>query len=87
MQKEKAFLEKRFRELAERYAGRIPMWEVTNELLVSFRRGETGIFSAPDLVEWSFKTAERYFPASNGKTVVTKFSLAPDGRSALELTI
>ena len=42
VQKEKAFLEKRFRELAERYAGRIPMWEVTNELLVSFRCGETG---------------------------------------------
>ena len=42
VQKEKAFLEKHFRELAERYAGRIPMWEVTNELLVSFRRGETG---------------------------------------------
>ena len=64
VQKEKVFLEKRFRELAERYASRIPMWEVTNELLVPFRRGETGIFSGPDLVEWSFKTAERHFPAN-----------------------
>jgi GH35 family endo-1,4-beta-xylanase len=64
LQKEKVFLEKRFRELAERYAGRIPMWEVTNELLIAFRVGETAIFSAPDLVEWSFKTAERHFPAN-----------------------
>ena len=64
VQKEKALLEKRFRDLAERYAGRIPMWEVTNELLIPFRRGETSIFSAPDLVEWSFKTAERHFPAN-----------------------
>ena len=32
--REKMLLEKRFRELAERYAHRIPMWEVTNETLV-----------------------------------------------------
>ena len=31
IQKEKYLLEKRFRELAERYAKRVPMWEVTNE--------------------------------------------------------
>ena len=33
VEREKALLEKRFAELAARYAKRIPMWEVTNETL------------------------------------------------------
>ena len=64
--KEKLLLEKRFRELAERYARRIPMWEVTNETLIwnRDRIGVNGFFDQEDLVEWSFKTAEKYFPAN-----------------------
>lgn len=64
IESEKELLEKRFAELAARYADRIPMWEVTNETLFwtqgQLRRGS--IFLAPDIVEWSFKTADRYFP-------------------------
>ena len=64
--REKMLLEKRFRELAERYAHRIPMWEVTNETLVwnPDRTGVSEFFTQEDLVEWSFKTAEKYFPAN-----------------------
>ncbi|MBO7687228.1 MAG: endo-1,4-beta-xylanase [Kiritimatiellae bacterium] len=64
--REKQLLEKRFRELAARYAHRIPMWEVTNETLhwVKGRLNASNFLAEPDLVEWSFKTAERYF-ASN----------------------
>ena len=64
--REKMFLEKRFRELAERYAHRIPMWEVTNETLIwqDSRLGISEFFEQEDLVEWSFKTAEKYFPAN-----------------------
>ncbi|MBP5640717.1 MAG: endo-1,4-beta-xylanase [Victivallales bacterium] len=59
---EKKCLEKRFRELAERYARRIPMWEVTNETF--FHRKDVSLYSQPDLIEWSFKLAENYFPGN-----------------------
>ena len=60
---EKQCLEKRFRELAERYARRIPMWEVTNETFWVPQTHST-LYRQPDLVEWSFAIAERYFPAN-----------------------
>ena len=58
----RAALVKRFSELADRYAGQIPSWEVTNETL--FRNGRTVNFDTPDLVEWSFKQADRFFPGN-----------------------
>lgn len=60
---EKQCLEKRFRELAERYAARIPMWEVTNETFWGYKR-LSNLYSQPDFVEWSFALAENYFPAN-----------------------
>ena len=60
---EKQCLEKRFRELAERYAARIPMWEVTNETFWMTRTLST-LYAQDDLVEWSFALAEKYFPAN-----------------------
>ena len=60
---EKQCLEKRFRELAERYSRRIPMWEVTNETFWVPQKYST-LYRQPDLVEWSFALAERYFPAN-----------------------
>lgn len=59
---EKFYLEKRFRELAERYADKIHGWEVTNETLFLPSERTTAFFEEPDMVNWSFKTAERYFP-------------------------
>lgn len=50
---------RRFRELAERYADKIHCWEVTNETLCA---GRTPFFDEPDVVEWSFKHADRLFP-------------------------
>ncbi|MBO4491825.1 MAG: endo-1,4-beta-xylanase [Lentisphaeria bacterium] len=61
---EKKCLEKRFRELAERYAGRIPMWEVTNETYWGGFRFDSAFYQQPDFVEWSFALAEQYFPAN-----------------------
>ena len=58
-------LYKRFSELAERYAARIPSWEVTNETLYPPRvRPHTTHYTAPDSVEWSFRAADRLFPAN-----------------------
>lgn len=64
--REKRLLERRFRELAERYARRVPTWEVTNETLLwqPNRLRLSEFFAEPDLVEWSFRTAERFFPAN-----------------------
>lgn len=53
-------LEKRFKELAERYAKDIYPWEVTNETF--FKEHKTKFYEEDDFVEWSFDTAEKYFP-------------------------
>ena len=60
---EKQCLEKRFRELAERYSKHIQMWEVTNETFWGLRFLNT-FYMQDDLVEWSFALAENYFPAN-----------------------
>lgn len=65
IQREKYLLEKRFRELAERYAKRVPMWEVTNETFWGSNDSGSNFYREPDFVEWSFKLAERYFPANH----------------------
>ncbi len=60
-------LTKRMREIAERYAGRIPGIEVTNEFLVGSmidnpERHNTALYTDPEVIEWSFETARRFFP-------------------------
>ena len=69
--REKTLLEKRMREIAERYASRVPMWEVTNETFRDPSRDNggglfrpTNLYLEDDFVEWSFKTAEKYFGAN-----------------------
>lgn len=53
---------KRFREISERYADRIPMIEVTNETL---REGhEIRFYEEDDYIDWSFHQAERFFPTN-----------------------
>jgi len=64
----KYYLEKRMAECAERYRDRIPGWEVTNELFCgnfdtyAQNRHATNFFWDPEVVEWSFNTARKYFP-------------------------
>lgn len=55
-------LERRFSEIAERYARRINTIEVTNEM--RWRSGDerTALYNEPDFVEFCFKLAEKYFP-------------------------
>ncbi len=55
----KALLTRRFREIAERYADKIPMIEVTNE---TFWGHGTPFYYEDDFCEWSFREAEKYFP-------------------------
>ena len=56
----KSALEKRYREISERYADKIPTIEVTNEM--GWEKGKTDFYDSPDYVEWCFKKAEEYFP-------------------------
>lgn len=56
-------LEKRMEILSERYADVIPCWEVTNETLFNnLAKKTTSFYHEPDFVEWSFETADKYFP-------------------------
>ncbi len=60
----KMLLAKRFQELSERYAQRVPMWEVTNETFWHSDMPQFPIYNDPEFVEWSFKMAETYFPGN-----------------------
>lgn len=64
----KEALEKRFKEISERYADKIPTIEVTNEM--DWDRGKTRFYDEPDYVEWCFKLAEKYFP--NNQLVINE---------------
>ena len=62
----KKCLDKRFRELAEHYADIIPSWEVTNETFNwqwdTPNNWQSKFYKEDDFVEWSFRTADKYFP-------------------------
>ena len=57
-------LEKRYREISERYAHKIQTIEVTNEMDWGIGKGRTAFYEEEDYVEFCFKLAEKYFPAN-----------------------
>ena len=60
--------EKRFKEISERYAGKMVEFEVINETLQSHGwKTNSVIISKEDLNEWAFSLAKKYFP---GETLV-----------------
>ncbi len=65
-------LEKRYRELSERYADKIHCWEVINELLLAYQPENYGnaFFKDDEVLEWNFALAEKYFP--NNELVVNE---------------
>ena len=67
-------LEKRYKEIAKRYADKIPTIEVTNEMLWGHNSGVTKFYNENDYVEWCFKLAERYFP--NNQLVINEYTEA-----------
>jgi len=58
-------LQRRYASLAAHYADEISDWEVINETLCKgHRQQKTAFFKAPELVEWNFALAEKYFTAN-----------------------
>ncbi len=59
-------LEKRYKEISERYKDKIHCWEVTNELLLydMEKNYNNAFFKDDNVLEWNFKLAEKYFPDS-----------------------
>ena len=53
-------LERRYREISERYADKIPNIEVTNEM--QWEKGKTALYRSDDFMDWAFRKAEEYFP-------------------------
>lgn len=53
-------LERRYKEIAERYGEKIRTIEVTNEM--QWAEGKTALYRADDFMDWAFKKAEEYFP-------------------------
>ena len=66
----KTVLEKRYADIAERYADKIPTIEVTNEM--EWETCITQFYNEPDFVEWCFKLAEKYFP--NNQLVINEYT-------------
>ena len=58
----KKALERRYREISERYGDRIRTIEVTNEM--EWTKGRTAFYTEPDYIEFCFKLAEKYFPGN-----------------------
>lgn len=58
----KTAMEQRYKEISERYAKKIRTIEVFNEM--DHKKGHTAIYDEPDFIEYSFKLAEKYFPAN-----------------------
>ncbi len=66
--------EERFRQIAERYSGRMVEFEVINELL-TYWVGSV-ISHDKDLLEWAFKLARKYFP--NETLVINDGNFLPE---------
>ena len=58
----KEALEKRYKEISERYKDKIRTIEVTNEM--GWAKEKTAFYNDPDFIKWCFKMAEKYFPSN-----------------------
>lgn len=55
-------LERRYKEISERYADKIPTIEVTNEMF--WWEGVSKFYDDDEYIEWCFKLARKYFPSN-----------------------
>lgn len=66
-------LEKRYYECSKRYSDKIHGWEVINETLCNnIARDKQAFFKDPDLIQWNFRLAKKYFP--NNELIINEAS-------------
>ena len=71
------FYEKRFKEISDRYAGKMVEFEVINETLLSYLWSTNSVItSKKDLNEWAFSLARKYFP--NDTLVINEGGMGED---------
>lgn len=70
----KAKYEERFKQISERYAGKMMEFEVINELLCFWN--ESALSLDKDILNWSFETARKYLP--NEKLVINEGNIICD---------
>jgi GH35 family endo-1,4-beta-xylanase len=58
----KELIEKRYKEIAERYADDIPCIEVTNEMFWWWDNSLIDFYFSPEFLPFAYKLAEKYFP-------------------------
>lgn len=58
----KSLIEKRYKEIAERYANDIPCIEVTNEMFWWWEESLIDFYFSPEFLPFAYKLAEKYFP-------------------------
>ena len=68
----KSALEVRYKQIADRYAKRIPTIEVTNEMLWGHNDCVTPFYNDPSYINWCFEKAEKYFP--HNQLVVNEYT-------------
>jgi len=79
----KLALERRYSEIAERYADKIRTIEVTNEMCWPSEQRKSAFYDENDFIEWCFKLAEKYFPGNQlGINETQAFPWEGRGRSA-----
>ena len=66
--------EKRFREIAERYSGRMYEFEVINEVL-RLKKDGYRLSAEPDVIAWAFGLAREYFP--NETLLINEAAMLP----------
>ena len=64
----KRILERRFKEIADEYADKIPSFDVVNESASNYRRGEKSLFAGYD--EYGLELGGKYFP--NNKKILNE---------------
>ena len=67
-EEKKEKIERRFKEIAERYADKIPSFDIVNESASNYRYGKEALFENYD--EYGLKLGEKYFP--NNKKILNE---------------
>ncbi len=85
----KKYITRRFKEISERYAHKIPTIEVVNEMMWPVDETTSAFYKEDDFITWCFKEAEKHFP--NNQLVINEHACMwgeiPTNRTAYYMMI